>query len=444
LPKQITKTGGGGGSLEFTYDASGRKWKKEGAGGKREYVLGIEYHDAKQESIFGPDGRIVAMYDENGVGVDHFRPEYWHTDHLGNVRLAFSDVNNNGRIEIEDDPGTPEDDTEVMQENHYYPFGMNQLGPWYETVAPENKYQYNGKELNEELGLDWYDYGARWYDGAVGRWGQVDPLAEPQISWSTYHYVYNNPLKFFDPFGLMGRMAGADGLTNEQWIESSRPGADPNAARRYRNENRLAEANLSRFHSWFDDTYVWNPYAGEEIGRETLGGALRLSFSGGYTLRQGGYLPRLSSVSDISSGIPISKAQFYTPSSYTFGAEILNIIPGIKYHQSYRGVPVFEATFTNGGAVTLPPIGIFVAPGDGNDLDLLRHEHGHWIQYRLNIAPSIFYLKYGMPSLISAIFSKTAIDHQNSHSEKLANTLEYWSLGRPLNWNFYDYPVYIK
>jgi hypothetical protein len=152
LPKQITKTGGGGGSLEFTYDASGRKWKKEGAGGKREYVLGIEYHDAKQESIFGPDGRIVAMYDENGVGVDHFRPEYWHTDHLGNVRLAFSDVNNNGRIEIEDDPGTPEDDTEVMQENHYYPFGMNQLGPWYETVAPENKYQYNGKELNEELG----------------------------------------------------------------------------------------------------------------------------------------------------------------------------------------------------------------------------------------------------------------------------------------------------
>jgi hypothetical protein len=80
--------------------------------------------DGKLEAIFGPDGRLAAVFDENGVNVTGFRPEYWHTDHpdpsgtgqvLGNVRLAFSDVNNNGRIEIEDDPGTPEDDTEVMR-----------------------------------------------------------------------------------------------------------------------------------------------------------------------------------------------------------------------------------------------------------------------------------------------------------------------------------------
>jgi hypothetical protein len=154
----------------------------------------------------------------------------------------------------------------------------------------------------------------------------VDPLAEPQISWSTYHYVYNNPLKFFDPFGLMGRMAGADGLTNEQWIESSRPGADPNAARRYRNENRLAEANLSRFHSWFDDTYVWNPYAGEEIGRETLGGALRLSFSGGYTLRQGGYLPR--SLSEFIESPHAVSVSFGAALGGGFGLEIGKVYDG--------------------------------------------------------------------------------------------------------------------
>jgi RHS repeat-associated protein len=200
LPQQITKIGGGG-SLLFAYDAWGRKWTKEGAGGKREYVLGIEYHDGKQEAIFGPDGRIVAVYDENGVNITGFRPEYWHTDHLGNVRLAFSDVNNNGRIEIEDDPGTLEDDTEIMQENHYYPFGMNQLGPWYETVAPKNQYQYNGKELNEELGLDWYDYGARWYDVAVGRFTGVDPLAEDYYKWNSFNYVLNSPTNAIDPNG---------------------------------------------------------------------------------------------------------------------------------------------------------------------------------------------------------------------------------------------------
>jgi RHS repeat-associated protein len=143
------------------------------------------------------------MYDENGVNITGFRPEYWHTDHLGNVRLAFSDVNNNGRIEIEDDPATQEDDTEIMQENHYYPFGMNQMGPWYETVAPPNKYQYNGKELNEELGLDWYDYGARWYDGAVGRFTGVDPLAEERAWMTPYNYVQNNPILRIDPNGAL-------------------------------------------------------------------------------------------------------------------------------------------------------------------------------------------------------------------------------------------------
>jgi RHS repeat-associated protein len=174
-------------------------------------LRGIEYHDGKQEAIFGPDGCIVAVYDENGVNITGFRPEYWHTYHpdppgtgqvLGNVRLAFSDVNNNRRIEIEDDPGTPEDDTEVMQENHYYPFGMNQLGPWYEVVAPENKYQYNGKELNEELGLDWYDYGARWYDAAVGRFTGIDPIADQFPHVSPFNYAEIEPIANIDLHGL--------------------------------------------------------------------------------------------------------------------------------------------------------------------------------------------------------------------------------------------------
>jgi RHS repeat-associated protein len=219
LPKQITKIGGGGGSLQFTYDASGRKWKKEGAGGKREYVLGMEYQDGRLEAIHGPDGRLASVH-----GFGYYRPEYWHTDHLGNVRLAFADKNNNGRIEIEDDPATPEDDTEIMQENHYYPFGMNQMGPWYEVVTPENKYQYNGKELNEELGLDWLDYGARWYDGAVGRWGQVDPMAERYHNFSPYHYTGNNPVIYIDVDGMY--FTGDTTLLNEIAERLSRIGTE--------------------------------------------------------------------------------------------------------------------------------------------------------------------------------------------------------------------------
>jgi RHS repeat-associated protein len=58
----------------------------------------------------------------------------------------------------------------------------------------KNSYLYNGKELQDELGLDWYDYGARFYDAGIGRYFTIDPLTEWHFSITPYHYCFNKPI----------------------------------------------------------------------------------------------------------------------------------------------------------------------------------------------------------------------------------------------------------
>jgi len=64
------------------------------------------------------------------------------------------------------------------------------------------RFSFGGKENNPELGLEWFDFDARNYDTALGRWMNIDPLASQFYDWSPYNFNYNNPLRFVDPTGL--------------------------------------------------------------------------------------------------------------------------------------------------------------------------------------------------------------------------------------------------
>ena len=65
-----------------------------------------------------------------------------------------------------------------------------------------NRYRYNGKELNDELGLNLYDYGFRWYDPAVARFTGVDPISEKFPHVTTYNYAENRVPNGIDLWGL--------------------------------------------------------------------------------------------------------------------------------------------------------------------------------------------------------------------------------------------------
>ncbi len=99
----------------------------------------------------------------------------------------------------------------IVQENHYDPWGLNLAGTE-QRGNPDHKYQYNGKEKQDELGLNWTAMDFRQYDMQLGRFHAIDPLASNHYGVTPFAFVLNNPLLFADPTGLDTLRVGPDGI----------------------------------------------------------------------------------------------------------------------------------------------------------------------------------------------------------------------------------------
>jgi RHS repeat-associated protein len=104
----------------------------------------------------------------------------------------------------------------ILEETHYYPFGLVMSGISSKAVSfgnPENKKKFNdgselaNKEFSDGSGLELYETRYRSLDPQIGRFWQLDPMADFTFEFSPYAYGNNNPILLNDPLGLLSDSA---------------------------------------------------------------------------------------------------------------------------------------------------------------------------------------------------------------------------------------------
>ena len=177
LPTSITYSDGR--SAAYIYGAGGKKLRVSYKTSPVSTPVPTDYCGSM---IYENNVLTQVLVDGGYITFSGTTPQYhfYLKDHLGNNRVV---CNASGTAE---------------QVNHYYPFG-GLMGE--STNGDTQRFKYNGKELDRMHGLDWYDYGARHYDGARGQFTTIDPLAEKDYDISPYAYCADNPINAYDPDG---------------------------------------------------------------------------------------------------------------------------------------------------------------------------------------------------------------------------------------------------
>ncbi len=192
LPTQIIINGK---NIYYTYDATGVKLGKGLDGSVTLYDGSYIYKKDKLQFFGHPEGYVKPNITGN------FDYVYQYKDHLDNIRLSYTDIDKDGKIIKE----------EILKENNYYPFGLKHKG-YNNAVSPNgnsmaNKFKFNGKELEESLGINLYEMDMRQYDPTIARWTSIDPVIHHSLS--PFNSFDNNPIFWADPSGANSESSGA-------------------------------------------------------------------------------------------------------------------------------------------------------------------------------------------------------------------------------------------
>ncbi|GCB37051.1 JAB-like toxin 1 domain-containing protein [Bacteroides faecalis] len=192
LPNQVIFTGGN--SVEYEYGADGTKLRTLHKTGST--TLTTDYcGNAVYEN-----GVLKMLLNEAGyVSFPDKKYHFYLKDHQGNTRVVA------------------DKDGNVEETNSYYPFGGT-----FTSTASVQPYKYNGKELDQKNGLNWYDYGARHYDATLARWHVADPSAEKYYNWSPYTYCKTSPVLRIDVDGKDDYVINKAGMLFNQTPDSQK------------------------------------------------------------------------------------------------------------------------------------------------------------------------------------------------------------------------------
>ena len=216
----LVSKSGAGGTWNYVYDDENRLVGMTGSGNTWTYEydsLGNRVAQTKNgqrtEYLIDPTGlgNVIAEFDGSGTLLAHYTygfdltsavrsggtASYYHFDGSGNTAQITGAAGN------------------VLNSYSFLPFGEKVSSS--ETVS--NPFTYVGQYGVRDEGNSLYFMRNRWYDPALGRFTEPDPLGIGGGDANLYRYVGNRPIGLIDPWGL--KYTADDGFEQTSWATAA-------------------------------------------------------------------------------------------------------------------------------------------------------------------------------------------------------------------------------